>query len=99
MKAFRGRVLASVPRGSPFHYGRLCVVAGAPIEPTELEALPAPLPLPFESGGVQDSVSVGACDDPDEIASRACARAGATTTRVDQMRAMAMRVARRALES
>ena len=59
VKAFRGRVLASVPRGSPFHYGRLCVVEGAPIEPTELEALPAPLPLPFESGGVQDSVTRG----------------------------------------
>ena len=66
-EAFRGRTLASLPRGSPFHYGRLCVVAGAPIEPTELEALPAPLPLPFESGGVQDSIPVGACDEPDHL--------------------------------
>ena len=29
-EAFRGRMLASVPRGSPFHYGRLCVVEGDP---------------------------------------------------------------------
>ena len=93
VKAFRGRVLASVPRGSPFHYGRLCVVEGAPIEPTELEALPAPLPLPFESGGVQDSIPVGACDDPDEIASRACGALGRDDDAcVDQMRAMAARL-------
>ena len=93
VKAFRGRTLASVPRGSPFHYGRLCVVEGAPIPPTELVEMPAPLPLPFESGGVQDSIPVGACDDPDEIASRACGALGrADDACVDQMRAMAMRL-------
>ena len=92
-EAFRGRVLASVPRGSPFHYGRLCVVEGAPIEPTELEALPEPLPLPFESGGVEDSIPVGACDDPDEVARRACGALGRRDDAcVDQMRAMAMRI-------
>ena len=92
-EAFRGRVLASVPRGSPFHYGRLCVVEGAPIEPTELDALPEPLPLPFESGGVQDSIQVGACDDPDQVARRACGALGRDDDAcVDQMRAMAMRI-------
>ena len=92
-EAFRGRVLASVPRGSPFHYGRLCVVEGAPIEPTELDALPEPLPLPFESGGVQDSIQVGACDDPDQVARRACGALGRDDDAcVDQMRAMAMRL-------
>ena len=92
-EAFRGRVLASVPRGSPFHYGRLCVVEGAPIEPTELEALPEPLPLPFESGGVEDSIQVGACDDPDAVARRACGALGRDDDAcVDQMRAMAMRI-------
>ena len=92
-EAFRGRMLASIPRGSPFHYGRLCVVAGDPIEPTELEALPAPLPLPFESGGVQDSIPVGACDDPDQVARRACGALGRDDDAcVDQMRAMATRL-------
>ena len=92
-EAFQNRVLASIPRGSPFHYGRLCVVEGAPIEPTELEALPEPLPLPFESGGVQDSVRVGACDDPDQVARRACGALGRDDDAcLDQMRAMAMRL-------
>jgi len=92
-EAFQNRVLASVPRGSPFHYGRLCVVEGAPIEPTELEALPEPLPLPFESGGVEDSIQVGACDDPEQVARRACGALGRRDDAcVDQMRAMAMRL-------
>ena len=92
-EAFRGRTLASVPRGSPFHYGRLCVVEGAPIEPTELVEMPGPLPLPFESGGVEDSIPVGACDDPDQVARRACGAFGRDDDAcVDQLRAMAARL-------
>ena len=91
VKAFRGRVLASVPRGSPFHYGRFCACGRS--YPADGAGAPAPLPLPFESGGVQDSVSVGACDDPDAVASRGVrrARARATAACVDRTRAMAMR--------
>ena len=92
-EAFRGRVLASVPRGSPFHYGRLCVVEGAPIEPTELVEMPAPLPLPFESGGVQDSTQWARATQPDQVARRACGALGRDDDAcVDQLRAMAMRI-------
>ena len=55
--------------------------------------MPEPLPLPFESGGVQDSIPVGACDDPDQVARRACGALGRDDDAcVDQMRAMAMRI-------
>ena len=51
------------------------------------------MPLPFESGGVQDSIPVGACDDPDQVARRACGALGRDDDAcVDQMRAMAARL-------
>ena len=86
VKAFRGRTLASVPRGSPFHYGRLCVVEGAPIEPTELVEMPAPLPLPFESAASKFTpwarATSGSC-------APVCGALGRPTAGVNQMRAMA----------
>lgn len=91
--AFRGRSLASVPRGSPYHYGRLCVLEGEPVPPTELETLPAPLPLPFESHGVPHSVGVGPCDSPDGVARTACGVLERDDEAcVEQLRAMAMRL-------
>ena len=83
-------MLASVPRGSPFHYGRLCVVEGAPIADGAGGAAgrcryPSRAAVSAPGSGARATILISA-------AGRAARSARRLLFVLYQMRAMAMRI-------